>query len=341
MPKRLLRLHTESYYHVISRMTDRQRSMGEVEKRHFYDLMRRLEEFSGVQVVTYCLMENHFHLLVRVPQRDVQAPLTEAELRKLLPLIYQRRELKDALLEIDRAAQDATGKWMTELLNRYQARRFSLSIFLKELKQRYTRWHNRRHHRVGTLWENRFRSVLVEGDETALLTIAAYIDLNPVRAGIVTDPKEYHWSGYAEAVGGKKVARAGLGAILNRTSFGINRLCTWRSTGPRYRLLLYGHGEERPDDAQSGKRGRSGMSRTEVLKVIETGGELELSEILRCKVRYLTDGMAIGSGEFLQDVFEENRSRFGEARQTAGRNMKGSNWKGLQTLRELQSKVFG
>jgi len=315
--------------------------MGEVEKRYFHQLMRRLEQFSGVQVVTYCLMENHFHMLVRVPQSDSQAVLTEARLRELLPLIYERRELKDALLEVDRAAQDSSEQWMREILARYQARRFSLSIFLKELKQRYTRWHNRRHNRVGTLWENRFRSVLVEGDETALMTIAAYIDLNPVRAGIVNDPKEYHWSGYAEAIGGRKAARSGLCAILNHTSFGINRRCTWRSTAPRYRLLLYGHGEARSADAKSGKAGRLGISRDEALKVIDNGGELELSEILRCKVRYLTDGMAIGSEEFLDEIFRENRSRFSKARQDAGRFMRGSNWRGLQTLRGLQSKVFG
>jgi len=315
--------------------------MGDVEKRHFHDLMRKLELFSGVQVVTYCLMENHFHLLVRVPQRDVQAPLTEAHLRELLPLIYRRRELKNALLELDRAARDSTGKWMAEIIARYQARRFSLSIFLKELKQRYTRWHNRRHRRIGTLWENRFRSVLVEGHETALLTIAAYIDLNPVRAGIVHDPKDYRWSGYAEAVAGTKPARDGLGAILKHTSFGTNRRCTWRSTGPRYRVLLYGHGEERRADAKSGKPGRSGMSHSEVIKVVKSGGELELSDMLRCRIRYLTDGMAIGSSEFLQQVFEENRSRFSEARQRAGRTMKGSRWNGLQVLRGLQSNVFG
>jgi len=98
MSRRLLRTHTESFYHVISRTTDRQRTMREPEKRHFYNLMRRLEQFSGVQVVTYCLMENHFHLLVRVPQRDKQLPLTLDRLLKLLPLIYQGRELKDAQL---------------------------------------------------------------------------------------------------------------------------------------------------------------------------------------------------------------------------------------------------
>lgn len=341
MPKRLLRLHTESFYHVVSRLSGRHRGLKESEKRHFHDLMRRLEQFSGVQVVTYCLMENHFHLLVRVPHCDTQADLTEARLRALLPLLYRRRELKHARLELDRAAQDSTGKWMAEILARYQARRFSLSIFLKELKQRYTRWHNRRHHRVGTLWESRFRSVLVEGDETALLTIAAYIDLNPVRAGIVNDPKDYHWSGYAEAVAGKSMARAGLGAILEHTSFGTNRRISWRSTGPRYRVLLYGHGEARLDDAKSGRPGRVGMSRAEVVKVIESGGELEVSEILRCKVRYLTDGMALGSGDFLQEVFEENRSRFSDARKTAGRAMKGSSWNGMQILRGLRSKVFG
>jgi len=319
--------------------------MRDVEKRHFHDLMRRLEQFSGVQVVTYCLMENHFHLLVRVPCRQrmlEQEPLTESALRQLLPLIYRRRELKDALKELDRAAtQDSSGEWTREILARYQKRRFSLSIFLKELKQRYTRWHNRRHKRTGTLWESRFRSVLVEGDEAALLTIAGYIDLNPVRAGIVADPKGYHWCGYAEAVAGGKIARKGLGAILNHTSFGTNRPITWRHTGPRYRVLLYGHGEERHADKQTGTSGRLGMTQREVEKVLENGGKLCVTDILRCKVRYLTAGAAIGSGDFLQEIFEENRERFGKNRTLAGRSMRGSDWGGLKVLRGLQRDLFG
>ena len=345
MPRRLLRTHTESFYHVISRTNGRIRSMREAEKRHFHDWMRRLEQFCGVQVVTYCLMENHFHLLVRVPCRKrmlEREPLTEAVLRKLLPLIYRRRELRDALQELDRAAQqDPSGKRTAEILARYQARRHSLSTFLKELKQRYTRWHNRRHRRVGTLWEQRFRSVLVEGGETALLTIATYIDLNPVRAGIVDDPKDYRWCGYAEAVAGKKAAREGLGTILERTSFGVNRSVTWRNTGSRYRVLLYGRGEERHADAKTGKTGRLGMSRQEVEKVLERGGELSVGEILLCKVRYLSEGGAIGSTEFLQQVFEENRERFSENRTTGGRRMRGSDWGGLQALRGLHKRVFG
>jgi hypothetical protein len=296
--------------------------------------MRRLEAFCGVQVVTYCLMENHFHLLVRVPCRDSMLGLTEDRLRDLLPLIYRGRELKGALQELDRAAGDVTGKWTAEILDRYSLRRFSLSVFLKELKQRYTRWHNRRQGRVGTLWENRFHSVLIEGGERALLTVAAYIDLNPVRAGIVSDPKDYVWCGYAEAVSGagKGVARKGLGAILEWTSFGVNRRVTWRSTAPRYRMLLYGHGEERDADKATGKKGRFGMTRAEVKNVLERGGELTMSEILLCRIRYFSHAAAIGGGEFLQEVLDEYRECFSRHRTTAGRRISAGEWGGLRVL---------
>ena len=346
MPRRLLDSRREAFYHCVSRVVGRERCLKEGEKRYFSRWMRRLERFCGVQVVTYCLMENHFHLLVRVPCRDrmlKEQPLTEVRLRELLPLIYQGRDLRDALQELDRAAQSGTSEWMREILGRYSARRYSLSNFLKELKQRYTRWHNRNQERVGTLWEGRFRSVLVEGDETALLTVAAYIDLNPVRAGIVGDPKEYRWCGYAEAVAGDRAARSGMVAILERTSFGLNRSATWRTVGPRYRMLLYGQGEKRDADAVTGARGRRGMTREQVENVLERGGQLSVAEILCCRIRYLTEGMAIGSGDFIREVFAGNRQRFGQNRsvESAAKRMRGADWGGLRVLRGLRQDLFG
>jgi putative transposase len=85
-----------------------------------------------------------------------------------------------------------------------------VSVFMQELKKRFTWWYNKRVGRKGPLWEDRFKSVLVENDETVLLTMAAYIDLNPVHAGLVKDPKDYRWSGYGEAVAGNKARRVGL-----------------------------------------------------------------------------------------------------------------------------------
>jgi hypothetical protein len=73
---------------------------------------------------------------------------------------------------------------------------------LKELKLRVTFYMNKRLGRTGTLWEGRYKSVLVGDCAQALLTISAYIDLNPVRAGLVSNPGDYRWCGYAEAVAG-------------------------------------------------------------------------------------------------------------------------------------------
>ena len=91
----------------------------------------------------------------------------------------------------------------------------NLSEYMKELKQRFSRWYNRVHDRYGTLWAERFKSVVVEDKSAAVQVVAAYIDLNPVRAGMTDDPKEYRWCGYAGALGGDKLARAGLMSMLN------------------------------------------------------------------------------------------------------------------------------
>ena len=71
-----------------------------------------------------------------------------------------------------------------------------VSEYIKTVKQRFSVWYNRNNRRYGTLWADRFKSVLVEGKGNPLQTMAAYIDLNPVRAGLVEDPKDYRFCGY-------------------------------------------------------------------------------------------------------------------------------------------------
>jgi putative transposase len=69
------------------------------------------------------------------------------------------------------------------------------SFLMRRLGQHYVQYFNRRHTRTGTLWEGRFRSCLVE-DERYLLICQRYIELNPVRAGMVDDPEHYRWSSH-------------------------------------------------------------------------------------------------------------------------------------------------
>ncbi len=76
------------------------------------------------------------------------------------------------------------------------------SQVMKQLGQRYVQYINRTYRRSGTLWEGRFRSWLV-GEEEYLLGCYQYIELNPVRAGMVAHPGEYPWSSYGHNAQGE------------------------------------------------------------------------------------------------------------------------------------------
>ena len=79
--------HPLAYYHCISRVVDRQFVFGPEEKEQFIEFMRLYERFCGVRVVTYCVMSNHFHVLVEVPQRPAEMP-DDAALISLLKKVY-------------------------------------------------------------------------------------------------------------------------------------------------------------------------------------------------------------------------------------------------------------
>lgn len=332
-------------YHTYSRFVEKAFRFGAVEKRYFLTTMRKLENFLEVRALTFCVMSNHFHLLLAVPASDEVGQLTLESLRGRLALLYRGRALTLLRDEIDRALAGESESWRNELLARYQARMGNLSVFLKELKQRFTQWYNARNGREGTLWERRFGSVAVEGEELALMTMAAYIDLNPVRAGLVGDPKDYVWCGYGEAVAGRGVARKNLGLMHARTRAWQGRRTDWRTVGPSYRVHLFGRGERRDADEKTGRSGRAGIAEEVVRKVVEEeAGELPLHQLLRCRVRYFCAGAVFGSVEFVERVFREQRElgRFGSKRKTGARKMRGGGgWSGLTTLRDLQKDVFG
>jgi putative transposase len=189
----------QSFYHCVSRVVEgrfifQTTGHGSVEAERFVWLMRRLEAFSGVQVLTYALMSNYFHLLCQVPAPKV---LSERELLDRIEADFGPGRRQGLEQELGRLAQEPGGAGQIQaLLQPYRRRMYDLSIFLQELKGRFAQWYNRRHDRYGVLWADRFKSVLLEGDE-ALAAVAAYIELNPVRAGLCSDPKDYRYCGYA------------------------------------------------------------------------------------------------------------------------------------------------
>lgn len=329
-----------SYYHCLSRVVDRQFILGDEEREHFVILMRKLEAFLGLRVVTYCIMSNHFHLLVEEPEAAERAQLDRDTLLRRLGYLYDQVTLDTVRQELDRARKAGDVRWEEQILDRYRARMGDVSVFMKELKQRFSQWYNRRKGRRGTLWEERFKSILVEGDDKALMTMAAYIDLNPVRAGMVSKVEDYRWCGYASALGGNRWARKGLGRILRNSPpvSGEDFEKDWETTSQVYRLWLYDQGEveEIIEFAKVAEKTRSGFTREEVEAENRKGGKLPLRQVIRLRVRYFTDGGVLGSAAFVDSVFERHRERFGLKRKTGARRMREADWEGLCVLRDLR-----
>jgi hypothetical protein len=162
--------------------------------------------------------------------------------------------------------------------------------------------------------------------------MAAYIDLNAVRAGMVSDPKDYRWCGYGEAVAGRKRAREGLAAVFGEDS-------GWGKVSARYRLLVYAAGEAK-GLTESGLPIQKGLTVEKVAQVVKERGKLPLHEVLRCRVRYFSDGVAIGSKEFVNEIFRLHRDNFGAKRKDGARPLRYAVWDGLCSARDLRKAAI-
>ena len=319
-------------YHVMSRAIEGRFIFDELGKEHFRLLLEAHAEMAGIEVFTWCCMSNHFHLLIEVPNAaESRAQMDDEEIIRRLDLVMGAEPLIGVRQMLERMKEQSPDQGYLEYREKLLARMFDVSVFMRELKQRLTQWYNRRNDRKGPLWEDRFKSVLLENDETILLTMAAYIDLNPVRAGLVADPKDYRCSGYGEAVAGNARRRRGLMRVFGEES-GDGR--KWRGYQAQYRQVLYGVGEE--TESQPGSPERSGVSSKATAAVQHRGGTLSVAQVVRVRVRYFTQSVAFGSQEWVEEVFARNREKMQVKRVTGARKllMNGlESWRGLIDLR--------
>ena len=316
------------------------------DKGIFRKMLRDLEAFMGVRVVTYCFMTNHFHLLLEIPDGEELAPLSEEAFLEILPRISDPTAARSVKEELGRAHAAGNEEAVAAVLARFERRRGSLSQFMKELKMRMTRYMNKRLNRTGTLWESRYKSVLVEGSELALLTVAAYIDLNPVRAGIVDRPEDYFWCGYSEAISGTrgaKRARQGLGVALSESLSDSELRTDWRRTSARYRQFLYEEGEAREANEFTKEGSRRGFSSDSVAAVVGSRGQMPIQAVVRHRVRYFCDGLILGRLDFVEEAFARGQSSglLDPNRESGARKMRGANWGDLRTYRDLRKDVIG
>ena len=224
-------------YHVMSRTCGGEIFFDETEREALVLVMRKMARFCGIKILTYCVMGNHFHALVRVPHKQTWleehfgppgAEGGEEKLFEHMRLLYSKAHI--AAVKADfvklRKMGGGMGSLVQERVTAMKERMCDLSVWMQEVKVRFSRWYNRRHSRQGTLWMGKFKSVLVERkmrplsksddwDPDVARLMAAYIDLNPVRAKLVEGAEDWRWNGWSAALAGDKEAIAGLCDVLD------------------------------------------------------------------------------------------------------------------------------
>jgi len=321
---------SEAVYHCMSHTVSEVRlddSAREVLRKQLW----QVADFCGVRILTYALMSNHFHVLVRVPLKTDDVP--DAELLRRHSVLHPKpSRLLAARMKVVREQLKTGGpegvKWRKQQL----ALMCDVSPFMKLLKQRFSVWFNRTHERRGTLWSERFKSVLVEGRGNVLSTMAAYIDLNPVRAGMTADPKDYRFCGYAEAVRGNKIAQTGIANIVTGEA-GRNE--KWGDMHEAYRMRLFG-------DGVKPRAGKASITPAQFAKVMEANGTLPMTDVLRCRVKYFTDGAVLGSKAFVAGQLARYRQQTGRRKRIAPQEMPPlTKWTDIVTMRGFRKNVFG
>lgn len=330
-------------YHCVSRVVNKDKVFGPKEKEQFVKLMRLYERFCRVHVLAFAVMSNHFHILVEIPERPHLASTFPSDEKFLdhLSLLYSGEDLGEIRWQLEHLRSIDAHDEAEELRQRFFDRMYDLSSFMKSLKQRFTQWFNRSHERKGTLWEERFRSTLVQGGRAARI-VAAYIDLNPVRAGLIWDPKDYRWCSYAQAVAGRKDARAGFQRVLferalasGDESTSAQKVSSWRQIHRVYRELLFLDGQEFDGDFGTRRQGVRTFSRPQVARVLAAGGRLSEAQALRCRVRYFSDGLILGSRAFVEASFALSRAHFPSTRKSKACGIRHIDTE-LCTIRALQ-----
>lgn len=327
MRMRRIKVDGAAIYHCMSRTVNGAILFKTREKEVLRKMIHQIADFSGVEILTYCLMNNHFHVLVRIPE---PTDISDRELMRRYRVLYPKptayqtataRQMEIALRKNDEEASTVRENLLVRMGD--------VSAFMKTLKQRFSMWFNKTHERYGPLWSDRFKSVLVEGKGNALQTMAAYIDLNPVRAGLVTDPKDYRFCGYAEAVAGRPSATRSLKFI----AVGLYSISE-EDALQTYRQMLFGKGSASAD-------GKTAIPRELAVKVLEKeSGRLPAASLLRCRVRYFSEGVILGSAEFVRAQAGRAKDISRRKRSIQPKSIECSDTEPLSVLRNVRGQAF-
>ncbi|WP_435548017.1 transposase, partial [Desulfobacterium sp. N47] len=275
------------------------------EKDRLVDIIKHLSRIYFADVLGYCIMGNHFHLLI---QMYPETTISDEEVKKRYMLYYGNDKCFSA-----------------DHIDRYKEKWSSLSEFMREIKQTFSRSFNKSRNRKGTLWSDRFKSVIVEKGNTLIHCLAYIVDLNPVRAGIVERPDDYRWNsiGYHVQTGNKD--------DFLSWDFGLKEFghSDKKKLLSRYRRYVY--------EAGAIDRSEHKNKKTIPADIVnkERKRSYEISRVDRFlhRSRYFTDSGIIGSKAFVSGLYRQFKSYFLSVNEKTPKSIAGLN--GIYSLKRL------
>lgn len=206
----------ETVHHLTSRIAHGVFFLKDCERNDFLSLVKRVSAFSGVELIGWCIMKNHFHLYVYLPQPPILSDdevlaryhLLKGDAERLLsdggddrvvnPYAETGKECQTPSARMDAHRAEARAS----LAKSVRRRMYSIAEYMRMIKKWFSDAYNERNGHKGTMWEApygdhpMFLPEAVE-DYTDIRDILAYIHLNPIRAAITDRFDGYEWSSYA------------------------------------------------------------------------------------------------------------------------------------------------
>jgi REP element-mobilizing transposase RayT len=283
-----------AYYHIISRTVGQQFLLGKAEKEELVRIIRDYSRIYFVEVNAYCIMSNHFHLVIRVLPAWM---FSDDEVVRRIKLSRQKDKKKK------NENEEITPKMIQEARGKFE----DISEFCKSFKQEFSCWYNKKHNRTGYFWGSRFKSLYL-GNEVIVQCVCAYVELNPVRAGMVEKPEAYRWS----SLHNRQFARSS------------HRFCSFDGIFPDapenlpdtallndYRALVYHFGNIKRTTIQDLEEGKSVDDARALIsdelyeKHASRHFKPPAGKLMLGRIRYFTDGVAIGSKDFIIQVYNQ------------------------------------
>ena len=209
MPKpryRQVSIEDTPYYHCISRCVRRAFLCGvdsvtgfdfEHRRQWIIDRIKLLCSVFAVDLCSYAIMSNHYHIVVRINAGEVKQ-WSDEEVAKRWMQVFSGPLLMHQYLA-NAELSNAELKCIADLFATWRGRLGDLSWFMRCINEPIARLANAEDHCTGRFWEGRFKSQALL-DERALLACMAYVDLNPIRAAMATTPEQSDYTSIQERI---------------------------------------------------------------------------------------------------------------------------------------------